>query len=271
MFSIYSCAFNVVKNNFDYMGAVENFCSFADEVVISVNKSRDNTLEELQRLQKEYSNLKLIEADVSYEDPELDGKLFNLALQNSTQEFKIILGLDHRIPLYQKRTWESLAYQIRFSQFESCMIPVLDLWGSEKKIRWDSESNVKFMWFLHKSGLHRGVVNFAKLPNGKFDPSKSDSNELINKDGNLTTSLRYLLGTTSPMQEYLNSLERQMVFIYHLGYLNFDNRIKVNKDIWQKQWEEIRPQEKRENQVAVTKEALEKYQTYNHNLKLWNE
>ena len=44
--------------------------------------------------------------------------------------------------------------------------------------------------------------------------------------------------------------------LFFIKYVNFDNRIKVNKDIWQKQWEEIRPQEKRENEVAVTKEEL---------------
>ena len=61
MFSIYSTAFNVVKNNFDYEEAIDNFCSFAEEVVISVNQSEDNTYEELSRLRDEkYSNLKCI-------------------------------------------------------------------------------------------------------------------------------------------------------------------------------------------------------------------
>ena len=63
----------------------------------------------------------------------------------------------------------------------------------------------------------------------------------------------------------------QNVFLYHIGYVNFENRIKVNKDIWQKQWEEIRPIEKKQNQVAITEKQLEQYETFKHGLKLWNE
>ena len=57
MFSIYSSAFNVIKNSFDYKEAVENFCSFAEEVVICVNQSEDSSLEAFEELKKEYKNL----------------------------------------------------------------------------------------------------------------------------------------------------------------------------------------------------------------------
>lgn len=272
MFSIYSTAFNVIKNNFDYKEAVHNFCMFAEEVVISVNKSEDDTWNAFRGLTQKYENLRIIPATVDYDDPRLDGKLFNLALSSTTKEFKILLGLDQRIPLRQRDNWEQAAYALRFADYDAFLIPVLDLWGDERKVRWDNDNNMNFQWFLHKSGLQRGVVNFAKLPNGKFDPSKSDSSELIYPDGNLAKHVNYLQGfPPQNLKEYLNILKNQEVYVYHLGYLNFDNRVKVNKDIWQKQWEEIRPQEKRENAVAITTEELEKYETFEHNLKLWDE
>ena len=271
MFSIYSTAFNVIKNSFDYKEAVHNFCSFAEEVVISINQSEDSTLEAFEELCKEYNNLKLIKANVSYDDPCLDGKLFNIALQNTNEEFKVHLGLDQRIPLYQRGEWERLAYQMRFSDFDAYMIPTLDLWGTTRKIRWDKDNNINLTWALHGSDLCRGPVNFARLENGKYDPSKSDSNELIYPDGSLVRSQQHLMGQCKTLQSYIETLKMQNVFLYHIGYVSFENRIKVNKDIWQKQWEEIRPQEKRENQVAVTKEELEQYETFEHGLKLWNE
>ena len=174
MFSIYSTAFNVIKNSFDYKEAVHNFCSFAEEVVISINHSEDKTLEAFEELCKEYNNLKLVKADISYDDPCLDGKLFNIALQSTTQEFKILLGLDQRIPLYQRGEWERLAYQMRFSDFDAYMIPILDLWGTTRKIRWDKDNNVSFMWALHRGDLYRGPVDFARLDNGKYDPSMEE-------------------------------------------------------------------------------------------------
>ena len=271
MFSIYSIAFNVVKNNFAYEEAIENFCAFAEEVVVAVNKSDDNTWDEFKRLDEKHANLKIIPAAVSLDDPRLDGKLFNLALQATTQEFKILGGLDHRFCLYQKTQWEEAAYKLRFAPVDSFMIPVLDLWGDNQSVRWDSASNVQSMWFLHKAGLCRGVVDKARLEDGSYDPSKCDSSSLIHEDGTIATSYRYLVSYPSNMDEYFKILKKQNLFVYHIGYANFDNRIKVNKDVWQKQWEEIRPKEKKENLVAVTTEELQKHKTYKHNLKLWNE
>ena len=56
MLSIYSTAFNVIKNNFDYKDAVKNFCLFAQEVVISINESEDNTWEAFEELKETYGN-----------------------------------------------------------------------------------------------------------------------------------------------------------------------------------------------------------------------
>ena len=271
MFSIYSIAFNVVKNNFAYEEAIENFCAFAEEVVVAVNKSDDNTWDEFKCLDEKYTNLKIIPATVDLDDPRLDGKLFNLALQATTQEFKILGGLDHRFCLYQKPQWEQAAYQLRFSELDALLIPVLDLWGDERSVRWDNESNVQTMWFLHKDGLHRGVASQARLEDGGYDPTKCDSSSLIHQDGTVAKAQVYLDGPVQNLQDYLSILSKQNLFVYHTGYANFDNRIKVNKDVWQKQWEEIRPKEKKENLVAVTTEELQKHKTYKHNLKLWNE
>jgi len=115
------------------------------------------------------------------------------------------------------------------------------------------------------------VVDFAQLDNGKYDPAKSDSNELIYEDGKLVRSQQYLMGQCNTLEKYLETLKIQNVFLYHIGYVNFENRVKVNKDIWQKQWEEIRPIEKKENQVPITQEELNQYETFEHGLKLWSE
>ena len=92
MFSIYSIAFNVVKNNFAYEEAIENFCAFAEEVVVAVNKSDDNTWDEFKRLDEKHANLKIIPATVSLDDPRLDGKLFNLALKPQLKNLKFLEG-----------------------------------------------------------------------------------------------------------------------------------------------------------------------------------
>ena len=183
MLSIYSSAFNLIKNNFDYKDALNNFSHFANEVVVAVNESEDDTLLELKSYANERKNIRIVETDFSYEDPLLDGKIKNAALQETTQEFKINLDLDERIPIRHRGKWEMLAYQLRFASFDSYLIPSLNLWGNRRSMRWDEEMKMNFKWYLHKQGLFRGAVDFGKLPNGKIDTSKSDTCELINEDG----------------------------------------------------------------------------------------
>ncbi len=275
MFSIYSTAFNVIENDFDHEEAIHNFCSFADEVVLSVNKSRDNTLEELRNLQNTYSNLSLIEENISLEDPQIDGKLFNSALQETSQEFKIYLGLDFRIPIWQKEKWKELAYSIRFSEADGYLIPLINLWGDKEHIRWDKDKNMTFESSLHKGQantggiLSRGVPDFAKYKNGKFDPSKTDSSTLIRQNGEPSKlSFDYSSAHIPDREGYLCSVDRNGIFLYHLGYLSFEHRVKVNNDLWKKQWEEIRGSEEK---VMTTKKELSQFDTYRHGLKLWNE
>lgn len=265
MFSIYTIAFNVVKNQFSFKEAIKNFCSFAEEVVVAVNKSEDDTLDQFLKLQLIYPNLKIVEADVSYEDPELDGKLFNTALQHTTNPYKIILGLDHRIALRQKNKWAQLTHFL--DKADAFMIPCLDLYGDIKKCKYESAG---LMWFLHKEGLKRGVVNFAKKQDGSFDPSKSDSNELIYHDGSLVRSLVVgpQSGYSKNVEDFLQFLKQSDIYVYHIGYLDLNKRILVNNNIWKNIWENKRGVK---DTIPNTIQQLSKVNTYYHNLKLWDE
>ena len=115
MISIYSSAFNLIKNNFNYKVSLENFSTFADEVVIAINNSEDDTLEKLILYSKQFNNVKIIPVDISYNDPLLDGKIKNIALQSTTEEIKINLDMDEYIPLWQKPIWYNLATQLKYN------------------------------------------------------------------------------------------------------------------------------------------------------------
>ena len=222
MFSIYSSAFNLIKNNFNYTESINSFCNFADEVVIAVNKSEDNTLEALKSLN--FNNLKLIETNFSYQDPLLDGKIKNEALQASKEEFKIGLDMDEYIPLWQKDIWTNLAYQLRFDIYDCYMIPSINLYKDK-----DHYFSIGHKWYLHKSNLFRGAVNFAKNQNGTVDTSRSDTCELIDSSGNLVSSKMF--------NNHINSLKSKIVpFVVHNGYLNLQDRVLRNKNFWKEHW-----------------------------------
>lgn len=222
-FSIYSSAFNLINNGFiGWKDSILKSCDFADEVVIAINKSKDDTLAEIQKLN--LSNLKLIDCDISYTDPLLDGKLKNIALQNCSGDLLIQLDLDEYIPFCQKENWIKLGESLnQHPSLQSIMIPSINLYGS-----WDTYKNITPKWYMHKRGLFRGPVNFAKKDNGTVDTNKSDTCELIDFAGNLVPLLA--------MPCKLEDLHRDNIFVVHYGYLDFNSRIKRNQEFWSEHW-----------------------------------
>jgi hypothetical protein len=225
MFSIYTSAFNLIKNNFNYKFHIQNFSQFAEEVVIAINTSEDNSLNEIRDFVIEnYDNVRILETNFSYNDPLLDGKIKNAALQATTKDLKIGLDMDEYIPLWQKSIWENIAIELIYSKQFSVMIPSLNLFKDKHHY-----FSIGLKWYMHKKDLYRGAVNFGRKSDGTVDTSKSDTCELIDKNNNLVPSI--MLPTD------LNSLKSNNIpFVVHTGYMNLENRILRNKNFWTNHW-----------------------------------
>ena len=269
MFSIYTTLYNVTKNKFDVDGALNNFCRFAEEVCVAVptNDLEDNTMEGLEAWRarvassKYNSVLKIVECpDIRFSDNEFDGKLKNAALQATSNPVKINMDGDERIPLSHASQWRNFAQILLGSQFDALFVPSVDLWGNPEFIR--SNHRVGLKWRMHKAGLYRGVVNFARLPNGKIDTTKSDTCELINANGDLASTAMIC------NQEWLNPAQASelinTIYTLHYGYLDFDYRININ-GFWKPRWEDRSG--KTEN-VTLQREDLEREPVVRHNLPL---
>lgn len=216
--SIYTSAFNLLKNKFDYEDALSNFLKFGDEVIVAVNTSEDDTLFELNQFSLNYPNrLVIVTTDFSYEDPLLDGKVKNAALQECGYEICIGVDMDERLPLWQKNTWYRLAQELKESYFDSYFIPSINLY--EDKYHYFS---ITKKWYMHKrKGLFRGPVNFGRNTDGTVDVNKSDTCELIDSNGNLAVSMNVSLADA---------------YVFHLGYMNLDDKVLRNKNFWAKHW-----------------------------------
>jgi hypothetical protein len=225
MFSIYTSAFNLIKNKFNYKFHIQNFSNFATEVVIGINTSDDNTAEEIRNfIITNCNNVSILETCFDYEDPLLDGKIKNAALQSTSQDIKIGLDMDEYIPLWQKGLWENIAIRLLYSNFDSVMIPSLNLY---KNI--NCYSSINYKWYMHKKDFYRGAVNFARKTDGTVDTFKSDTCELIDKDGNLTKSFQ----TPNEIETLRNE---ESPFVVHTGYVNLQDRITRNKNFWTNHW-----------------------------------
>lgn len=237
--SAYVSAFNVLQNGLPYEEPLRAMLAFFDEVVVAVNTSTDDTLATLQAF--EGGALKVIPTSFSYKDVTFDGATKNAALQACTQEdatnrVYVQMDLDERVPGNQRALWRDLAGMLIRDPVSQCMmIPTLDVWGSVDTIRADKPIGVKFR--MHKAGLHRGVWQQAWLnpQRTRFDTSMSDSCELLDQHGNLVRANwvvppQYLHPSTCHLLE-------GFPYTVHLGYLDYAQRIRINKAIWKEHWE----------------------------------
>lgn len=222
--SVYTSAFNIVKHGFvHWEKSLQLSSKLADEVIVCVNTSEDNTIEAINEIGLE--NLKIIQSDISYDDPLLDGKVKNTALQACTGDILIQLDLDEYIPENQHSIWKTYAWQLMSDENTDCyMFPVLNLMGS-----WCSYKDTGNKWYMHKRGFYRGPVGFARKIDGTVDTTKSDTCELIDSYDMLVRCK-----TLSPRIEDLRS---GSPFVVHFGYLDLNARVQRNQEFWGEHWQ----------------------------------
>ena len=82
MISVYHSAFNLNKHGFTgWQECLRRSCEFADQVVVAVNTSEDDTHDIVSSILKESAKSSiLLKTSFNYQDPWLDGKIKNAAL-----------------------------------------------------------------------------------------------------------------------------------------------------------------------------------------------
>jgi hypothetical protein len=277
MFSIYTSAFNIVKNKFSYEEAFDNYLSFAEEVIVSTRKdNEDSTIEVLNKYTNKYKKFKYVISNDDISHPYFHGRLRDLALQSCSQEFCIGLDIDELVPVWQKYNWISLARNLSFCDFDAYLVPILNLWGSYETIRWDKDFNYGDKWAIHKNikgKIKRGPVKFGIRDDGTIDVDKSDTCELIYENGDLVRSYPIITNRNGNLNQYLFECMNK-IFIYHIGYADFDRRVNINKTFWYDQLKlrsGNRQEESIDKYTPTNKDILLNKQLIKHNLPLWNQ
>ena len=265
--SIYTTAYLLNKNNFKFLDNLIKFSKFANEVVIA--SCEDGLVDGSEQLILDfikYNDLYnvdfYISHDINFSQNTFDGALKNFALQNTKNEIKLQFDLDESPVLSQKPIWDHVYEDLINSNYDAVFIPSIDLYGSEKYIRKNHKIGQK--WRIHKAGLYRGVVNFAKNNDSSFDTEKSDSCELLNSFGNLVNTINI----TPPellMPENSKMLAKDYLYTIHHGYLNLGYRANINKTWWQQKWRE---RTNKEINVTIDIKKLESEDLIEHNLPL---
>ena len=193
MFSIYTSAIDVNKRGLDYADALNNFCRFASQdgevkIAVSTNET-DNTYETLYKWKELHhpfsNNLEIFFYRANDNTPNLDGVLKNGALQESCKDIGIGVDFNDRLCYWQIERWEELAQILMETYHTAVFIPSFQLGKDTSHFR-----SVENRWHIHKrEGARIGIVDFAKLEGGQYDPRQSDGYDLINSEDKLFNTI----------------------------------------------------------------------------------
>lgn len=257
---------------FDWRTTLDNWTKFLQnegQIVIAVNTSEDNTFEDVKAYTDYLSQTSGVEytvfkTEIPYSDPLFDGKIKNEALKKCTRGFCTLLDIDELLPMSTRQAWEEAMIGLKGSSYDALLIPVVDLFNDE-----NSYKSIGFKWFLHKNlpYINRGRVNFAIKADGKTDITKSDTTEIVDKDGNLIPAIP-TIPTNLTDEQKLNYLRLNMTpYVIHVGYLDKEQRIRQS-EFWAPHWNNRAGQEV---EKPITKEKLDKIPYFPHYLKSYNE
>lgn len=232
--SVYTSAFNVTKMQYDWQDAFNNFLAIGDELVIAVNKSEDNTEEVISTWAATMVTHapRIVYTDFSYDDPDLDGKIKNEALQATTGQYKVGLDLDERIPDKFKYHLRNLCSNFYYDKTDVIMLPVINLYKDREHFK-----NIAQKFYFHRGGLRRGTINAAKHKYGNtHDIEKSDSCEILDSEGNLPR-LAYLIPPQASDYEKMTLIKQQNIpFVIHEGLLDLEKKALRNELFWKNHW-----------------------------------
>lgn len=256
--SIYSTAYNILQNSFSrWQESVLNSVQFADEVIIAVNTSDDDTDSAIRDTLWEYKNWKIVPANFSKLDPFWDGRMKNLALQHCTQEFKIIKDLDEEIPLWQKPLWENKLFQLKFSGAKVMAVPSVDIYKTL-----DGYKSISYKTYGSIGQLWRGPAANA-LKQGYFINTKfSDGTELIDENFQMAPAV------LSGPKELADLESGNHIFVAHYGYLNINERIERNNRFWGAHWLAESNGTLPAHQLHTDESTFSHYEYKKHNLRL---
>jgi len=258
MISLYTSCYNILTNGFsDWQERLKSHVEFADELIVVVNKSEDETETSIKDFLAPYKNWKVVPANFSKLDPFFDGRLKNLALQNTTREFKVQIDMDEEIGLWQRPLWENKLFQLKFSGAKVMAVPSVDLFNDVGHFK-----AINYKTYVNIGQAYRGPSAHALKPGYFINTQISDGTELIDEKFNVLPAI-----TSGPCD--LATLESgEEIFVVHYGYIDKLERIRRNALFWGDHWLKESNGTKPAHVLHDSFESFDHYEYKPHNLRL---
>jgi len=257
----YTTTLNCVKHQYPFIQSIESMLGFCDEVVVLDGGSDDGTWEALQDFAKSVpdNRLKVAQNSRDWSHPRFavfDGDQKAEARKLCTSEYCWQQDADEVVHEDDYKNVRSMI--TNFPQgIDLVSLPVVEYWGSDKKIRLDVNP---WKWRLSKNLPH--ITHGIPKELRKFDDDKNlyaspgtdgcdyvhaETYDRINHasfytqeihnarmaavDGNQNALTQY--------EQWFNSLITQLPGVHHYSWFNMGRKIKTYKNYWQKHWESL--------------------------------
>ena len=257
MLEIYTVGYNLIDQGFDFVESIDNYCKFADRVTIAINTSKDNTLEEVIKLAAGHPNLNVVSCDFDYGDYRFDGQIKDYALKSCIHDYVCGLDMDEKVISGHRQRWDQAVEYLSQMNYKCLCLPSINLCRPGETYK---DIGIKQAYLHKRIGTNRGVVNYAKLENGKIDTTKSDTTEVVDDNGNLVETDWSTPRDLDLIKAY------KLPYVFHDWAIDFDRRLKVNQ-FWKPHWENRAGHSV--NDIILTRQELESIPTYEHGLALW--
>lgn len=255
--SIYTSAFQLQANNiFGWQKSFRNSCLMADELVIALNTSTDNSEELIREELKDFDNWKIIHTSFEKSNPGFDGLIKNAAMQSCRNDIKLVIDADEFILPRQKHLWDNLCFQLKFDNCLGYALPSLDLYKD-----WEHYKSLNSKVYLSKGKTFRGIANQIKKPGGFVDTTKDDSCCLITEDGNYAP-VKFIPNDLSAIES------DELVVVVHTGYLDLKSRIDRTNSFWAEHWIDCAGGTLPAHVIHKDLKSFDHYEYKKHNLKL---
>ena len=253
----YTTTYNCVAQQYPFERSIKSMLQFCDEVCVVDGGSTDGTLEVLMKLQESHEGrIKVKEIKRDWNHPRFavfDGLQKAEARKMCTGDFCWQMDSDEIVHENDALKIADLCSKIP-SNIDIVSLPVIEYWGSSKKIRCDIQP---WKWRLSRNKPHitHGIpADMRKIDaNGDLYAAEgTDGCDMVHADtGERLSHITFHTPDTEKLriialkgdevalnsyQKWFNTVIQNLPGVHHYSWYDMPRKIKTYKNYWQRHW-----------------------------------
>jgi glycosyltransferase involved in cell wall biosynthesis len=256
----YTITHNPTEMGYPWRDCISSMLGFCDEVVVLDGGSSDGSWQELQAWSETDSRLKVYRHIIDFDHPrfahESDGRQKARAREFCTKEFCWQMDADEVLPEHDWVKVGMLAERMH-PAVDLISLPIIEYWGSKKKIRMDVNP---WKWRLSRNKKHitHGIPgplrlhdedgnlyampgtdgcdyidtrNFDLIPHASFYTQEAHNARLAAINGNPNAFVAY--------NNWIQEVVKELPTVRHYSWLDIGKKIRNYKKYWSRFWQSL--------------------------------